>query len=111
MRVFGAALCALLVLPGVIAAPASAGVIHGTVIVPPHGMAAMPAMMNAYPGRASAMPNMRMAERGLAHDAVVYVERIPAAAESALAARPTPMPRLAQKDQCFSPGVVVVAAG
>src|SRR5437867_8492491 len=88
----------------------SAGVIRGTVTVP-NRVPAAAASMNAYPGRASAMPNMHMPPRGLPGDAILYVERVPAAVESVLAQRPTTMPRLAQKDQCFVPRVIVIATG
>ncbi|MBK7368973.1 MAG: hypothetical protein IPJ04_14015 [Candidatus Eisenbacteria bacterium] len=87
-----------------------AAVLRGTLAVP----AAPPAAhhMNAYPGHADAMPSHTMAPRGAVNDAVLWIERIPAAAESALAAAPAPArPKLAQKDQCFMPRVVSVAAG
>jgi len=67
--------------------------------------------MNAYPGHADAMASHRMAPRGAVHDAVLWIERVPAAAESVLALSPQPRPKLAQKDQCFMPRVVSVAAG
>jgi plastocyanin len=46
---------------------------------------------------------------GGAKDAVVFVETVPAAADSAVAARPTP--RLAQRDQMFEPRVLPVVVG
>jgi len=53
--------------------------------------------------------------RGEVTDAVVYVERLPAAVDSALAAArvrtPRARPQLAQKNEAFVPRVVVVAAG
>jgi plastocyanin len=101
------ALVLLMVLVG--AAPARAGVIRGTVRTP-----AAPAptpVMNAYPGRAGAMAGGMVPVRGLATDAVVYIARIPAEAESALARSPQPRPQLAQKDEAFVPRVVAVARG
>jgi plastocyanin len=100
----------VLVLAGLIlAVPASAGTIHGSIRVPATS-AAGPAM-NAYPGRAGAMAGMAGPERGRVTDAVVYVAKIPAAAESALAAVSRPRPKLAQKDEAFLPRVVPCAAG
>ena len=63
---------------------------------------------NAYPGRASSLPNMRMMAHGVVSDAVVWLERVPASADTVF---PGPRPKLAQKDQCFQPRVLPVAAG
>ena len=57
------------------------------------------------------MPGMHAAVRGLVTDAVISVDRVPTAAESALAKAEVPRPRLAQKDQEFLPRVVAVAIG
>ena len=86
-----------------------AAVLRGTLTVP----SAPPAAhhMNAYPGHADAMPSHSMALRGAVNDAVLWIERIPCRAESALAAAPAGLRQLAQKDQCFMPRVVSVAAG
>jgi plastocyanin len=90
-------------------APAGAGVIRGELRAP---AAAAPApMMNAYPGRAGALPGGRHPARGRVGDAVVYIAKIPAAAESALARARPPRPQLAQKLEAFVPRVVVVARG
>lgn len=90
--------------------PAAAGTIRGIVRVP--GVASTPApAMNAYPGRAGAMAGMRGPARGRVTDAIVYVAKVPAAAESALARAPRPRPELAQKDEAFVPRVVPVGAG
>ena len=92
-----------------LAVPAASGTLHGTIRAP---LAAAPApAMNAYPGHAGAMAGMQGVERGRVGDAVVYVEQIPAAAESALAMTPRSRPRLAQKDEAFLPRVVAVAVG
>jgi len=91
------------------AAPAGAGVIHGTIRTPTPAAAAP--TMNAYPGRANAMAGGMMPVHGRASDAVVYIVRIPAQAESSLAASPEPHPQLAQKDEAFVPRVVAVARG
>ena len=86
---------------------AEAGVIRGTLRVPPP--AAPVAPMNGYPGSAGSMPGMHAPFHGLASDAVLYVSDVPAPAESALAAAPDPVPRLAQKDQRFVPRVIAIA--
>jgi len=90
--------------------PATAGVIRGTLHVPTP-TAAAGEVVNAYPGRADALPGMHHVAHGVVTDAVIYVDPIPARVESTLAAVPSQTPRLAQKDQCFSPRVVAIAAG
>ena len=90
--------------------PATAGVIRGTLRVPAN-VSQLPPATNAYPGHAAAMPGSHMTTRGLASDAVIYVEAIPAEVNPALAATAPPPPRLAQRDQMFAPRVVAVAAG
>ncbi len=93
-----------------LAANADAGVIRGTVAVP--AAAARPAPpLTPYPGNAAALPQAPAIERGRVTDAGVYGARVPVAAESALAARPAPRARLAQKDEAFQPRVVPVARG
>ena len=102
-------LCPALVLAGLnLAIPAPAA-IHGVVRVP--SVEARGHVMNAYPGRASALPGVHAVPRGRVSDAVIYVASIPAAAESALATVSPTRPRLAQKDESFVPRVVPVAAG
>jgi plastocyanin len=103
----GALLAALLcALPAV----ANAGVIRGTLRVP--ARASTPALAaNAYPGQAHALHGGPRITRGLVGDAVVYVDRIPARAESALAAMPEVRARLAQKDQTFVPRVIAIPVG
>jgi len=91
------------------AARAGAGVIHGTIRTPTPPAAAP--TVNAYPGRATAMAGGMMPVHGRAADAVVYIARIPAEAESTLARTPEPRPQLAQKDEAFVPRVVAVARG
>ena len=97
------AVCALL------ATEARGAVLRGTLTVP----AAPPAEhhMNAYPGRAGSMESHRTVPRGLVSDAVLWIERIPAAADSALAHLARPRPKMAQVEQSFLPRVVVVAVG
>ena len=87
----------------------SAGVIRGTLTVPRGAVTA--ATANPYPGRANSLAGAHGVMHGLVTDAVVYVDRIPAAAESALAAVRAKPPTLAQKDQAFVPRVVAIAAG
>ena len=86
---------------------ARAAVLRGTLAVPPAPPQAK--HMNAYPGQAGSMASHRMAPRGAVSDAVLWFERVPASADSAIA--PPPRPKLAQKDQCFIPRVVSVSAG
>lgn len=91
------------------ATPATAGVIRGSLQLP--AVAARAPAMNAYPGRAGAMPGHSVPARGLVADAVLYLARIPAAAESALAGMPRARAQLAQKQESFVPRVVAVARG
>jgi plastocyanin len=104
---FAAATLALLCV-----APASvrAGVIRGTLHVPASA-ATIAEVPNAYPGRADALPEPHKMEHGIVTDAVIYVDPIPASVESTLAQMPSQTPKLAQKDQCFMPRVVAIAAG
>lgn len=104
------ALVLLVVLFGARADSVVAGVIRGTLVVPTRSEASPPAM-NPYPGRASSMTGVQPRTRGLATDAVVYVDQVPARAESVLAATRAPVPRLAQKDQAFVPRVLAIAVG
>lgn len=85
------------------------GVIRGVVRTPGsnHAEGSAP---DPYPGRAASMPGMHEAKRGQPQDAVIYVEKLPAAAESILARVPS-SPKLAQKDQCFAPRVLPIAVG
>lgn len=88
---------------------ATAGVIHGTLRVPPS--AAPPAGgANAYPGSAGSMAGAHAPRHGLVTDAVIYVDHVPAESESALAARAGAAPKLAQKGQMFVPRVIAIAA-
>jgi plastocyanin len=102
-RTWASLACAALFLPF---APASAAVVRGTLTVRTaprpdvHG--------NAYPGRASSLANPHMMEMGLAGDAVIWLARVPASADTAVR---RPRPKLAQKDQCFVPRVLPVAVG
>jgi plastocyanin len=93
-----------------LASPAFAGAIRGTLRMPSAAGAAA-TRLHGYPGSANALPGAHGPARGQARDAVVYVAKIPAAAESALAGRRTGRPKLAQKDEAFVPRVVPVAAG
>jgi plastocyanin len=99
--------CALFALSSSIPALAAAGVIQGTLRVPPPVRPAV--SPNAYPGSAASMAGAHEAQHGLASDAVIFVDQVPAAAESALAAAAGATPKLAQKGQMFVPRVIVVA--
>jgi len=85
---------------------ADAGVVRGTVRVPLTD--SRPAAPNAYPGRASSLAHAMHPVRGQAGDAVVWLEKVPADADTA---RHEPRPRLAQKDQAFVPRVLPVYVG
>ncbi len=89
-------------------APARAGTIRGTLHVPA-ALVKQTRPLNPYPGRAGALPLAHAHERGSVIDAVVYLEDIPARAESALAR--DGRHALAQKDQAFVPRVLPVARG
>src|SRR5262245_42142933 len=84
---------------------ATAGVIHGTLRVPPAAPEPAPSV-RAYPGAAGSMACGRPPQHGLVGDAVIYVDHVPAAVESALARSDDEAPQLAQKGQMFVPRVV-----
>jgi len=92
------------------AGAARAGVIHGVLHVPPVAIT-VEAVGNRYPGRASSMPHVAPMVHGAATDAVISIQRISPAADSALAARRDEVPRLAQKDQSFVPRVLAIPVG
>ena len=100
---------ALAALLWTVAPPSAAGVIRGTVRLP--AAPAPAAAVDAYPGSAASLTGARHPQHGLAIDAVLYVDHVPAGAESALARAEPPPPRLIQKDQSFVPRVIAVAAG
>jgi plastocyanin len=99
---------AVLLIATALPLPAWAGVIRGTLRVPPPTGRAL--SLNAYPGQANSVPGVRPVVHGLASDAVISVDHVPAATESLLAGRAA-RPRLAQKDQSFAPRVMAVAVG
>ena len=88
-------------------AASASGVIRGTVRVPAAPAAA--SSSNPYPGQAGSMAGVHGAGRGLARDAVVYVERVPGGADSTLPAGA--IPKLSQKGQAFVPRVLAVGVG
>lgn len=97
------------ILIAALASPAAAGTIRGTVRIaspPPGGGIGG----NPYPGRANSLAQAGAQNRGAAGDAVVFIEKLPSGADSALATA-GPRPRLTQKDQAFSPRVIAIAAG
>jgi plastocyanin len=63
-----------------------------------------------YTGQAGSLPHVPPIVHGAPVDAVIYLDRIPAAAESVLA-RAAGTPRLVQRDQSFDPRVLAVAVG
>jgi plastocyanin len=90
----------------VLSGSSSAGIVRGTVHVP--SMPQEAPAPNAYPGRASSLPHANMMMHGAPGDAVIWLERVPASADTA---RAGPHPKLAQKDQCFQPRVLPVTIG
>ena len=91
-------------------AVAEAATIQGKLTVP-RPASAPEASGNAYPGRAHVVRDPIPMVRGGVVDAVISIERIPAAAESSLARRSRRAPQLAQQGQAFVPRVLAVAAG
>lgn len=89
-------------------APARSGVIRGVLHVPPP--VHVTSMSTSYGDASGSMPGMHDAVHGLASDAVVYVEHVPAGVDSALATHGA-NPTLAQKNQAFEPRVLAVAVG
>jgi plastocyanin len=96
----------LLPLALLVAVPAGAGTVCGTLRVPTGRGTGH--HLNAYPGQAGSMPGAHGAASSVG-DAVIYVATLPARADSALPTPPTA--RLAQKGQAFQPRVVVVPRG
>ena len=84
-----------------------AGTIAGTLSVPAvsSGRSA-----NPYPGRVSALPGRHEVPHGRVTDTVVYVEKIPAGAESLLVDDPSGRV-LAQRNQAFSERVLSCVVG
>ena len=89
-------------------ATAGAGVIRGVLHVPPPVRSS--SMSTGYAGEAASMPGMHEVVHGLASDAVVYVDHVSPAADSAIVTG-GPHPTLAQKNQAFEPRVLAVAVG
>ena len=85
-----------------------AGVIRGVVRVP--ALASSSPALDPYPGRASSLPGRRPVQRGLPEDTVVWIDQIPAGADSLMRTGQR-RPRLAQRDQSFAPRVLAIAAG
>ncbi len=90
-------------------APAHAAVLRGELHVPASSRT-VERVTSAYTGQAGSLASPRPTVRGAVTDAVVYVDRVPAAAESALASSTT-RPQLVQRDQSFDPRVLAVAVG
>lgn len=86
-----------------------AGTVHGTLRVPPGSQTVTP-VVQAYAGQAASLPDPQPIVHGLVTDAVLWIEGLPAAAESSMAA-PKVRPQMAQKGQNFVPRVVAVTAG
>ncbi len=92
------------------ATPASAGVIRGVVRIPASARTTA-VTANAYPGQAASLPQAPPTLTGLPADAVVSIDRVPAAVESTLVRDSGTVPQMAQKEQAFVPRVLAVAAG
>jgi plastocyanin len=85
-------------------------VIHGVLRIPAAARVAS-VVPNAYPGRAASLATAAPTLHGLATDAVVWLERVPASIDSAVASEQANVPQMAQKDQAFVPRVLAVAVG
>jgi len=94
-------------LAGADACPAAT--LRGTLHVPASAQRIEPVSL-AYTGQAGSLPDARPTVHGAVTDAVIYLDRIPAAAESALAATDA-HPALVQRDQSFDPRVLAVTVG
>jgi plastocyanin len=92
-----------------LAPAAEAGVVRG-ILRPPATFSRPTVARNPYPGTVHALPGVDPVASGRVTDAVISIERIPAAVDSAIA-RPGAAPRLAQRNQVFVPHVLPVAAG
>ena len=89
------------------ASPAGASSVRGTVHVPEAPKDGP--VFEPYPGRANSLAGHPRPPRGAVGDAVVYLESLPAGADSAL---PLPArPKLAQQDQAFLPRVIAIPVG
>ena len=88
---------------------AHAGTVRGTLRVPP-GLQSVSPVVQAYAGQATSLPDPIPIVHGLVTDAVIWIEGLPAAAESAMAA-PAEKPQMAQKGQNFVPRVVAISVG
>jgi plastocyanin len=87
---------------------AHAATVRGTLRVPPGSQTVDP-VVQAYAGQAASLPDPTPIVHGMVTDAVVWIEGLPAEAESAMA-MPN-RPQLAQKGQNFVPRVVAVPVG
>src|SRR5260221_1657353 len=92
--------------PVLVAAPATAGSIHGSVKVPP--APAQAASFSPSAGRDSSLAAPARGSRGLVTDAVLFIESLPPGVRIPPHAL---SPQLAQREQAFEPRVVVVPAG
>lgn len=86
------------------------GVIRGTLRLPPDP-ARKTANRTVGDKKSHAVRPAESVLRGALRDAVIYVEQVPPAADSALAAADTIPATLAQKDRAFVPRVLSIAAG
>lgn len=102
-------ICSLISLLWILPVPVMAGVIHGTIRVPSLEVR-LQGREGPEPVSDSSMSRRRRPHRVLASDAVVYVDRVPAHVESALAAAAGPPARVAQRNRAFVPRVLAVAA-
>lgn len=92
-----------------VASACSAAVLRGELHVPPSAQHSE-VVTNAYSGQAGSLANVRPTVRGAVTDAILYFDRIPAAAETTLARREG-HPQLVQRDQSFDPRVLAIAVG
>jgi plastocyanin len=88
-------------------APAPAGVVRGVLRGPAQEV--QEATPGAYAGHAASLAKPTPLVRNALSDAVIWLESIPAGADSAV--RRPALPRLVQKGQAFAPRVLPIASG
>src|SRR5215831_15090682 len=94
---------------GAAATNCRAAVLRGELHIPSSAQR-VETVSSPYAGQAGSLPHVPPIVHGAPADAVIYLDRIPASAESLLA-RTAGTPRLVQRDQSFDPRVLAVAVG
>ncbi|MFI5372087.1 MAG: hypothetical protein ACHQ52_11060 [Candidatus Eisenbacteria bacterium] len=101
---------AIVVLAGIaVAGVCHAAVLRGELHIPSSSQR-IETVSSPYAGQAGSLAHVPPTMHGAPRDAVIYLDHIPASAESALTAA-AGSPRLVQRDQSFDPRVLAVAVG